>query len=116
MQSHDMGLVDEIRRRLDATYSEALAGLEESQGDLLKALAIIEEKRKSGAAAQADLIEQIFRLAEEGVKALRVRVGRRFVKEVPVGMGAFGSLLAAFLVGFVGEISLEAVRGEQEQA
>ncbi|NIM04685.1 MAG: hypothetical protein GTO55_02005 [Armatimonadetes bacterium] len=114
METHDMALVDEIRRRMDATYSEALAGLEEGQGDLLKALAVIEEKRKSAASEQAELIDRIFNMAEQGVKALRVRVGHRFVKEVPVCSGAFGSILAAFLVGFLGEISLEAIKGEQD--
>jgi len=34
-----MALVDEVRKRLDATYEEALFGLERSGGDLLNALA-----------------------------------------------------------------------------
>jgi len=112
MQTYDMALVDEIRRRMNATYSEALAALEEGQGDLLRALAIIEKKREAGASEEADMIDRLFCVAEEGITAVRLRVGRRFVKEVPVCKGAFGSLAAAFLVGFLKEISLEIVRGE----
>jgi len=109
MQTHDMALVDEIRRRLDATYAEALAALEESGGDLLRALAKLEEKRKA-CSEEGDLVERIFRIAEEGVKALRLRLGRKVVREVPVGMGAFGSLVAAFLAGFLSQVSVEIVK------
>jgi hypothetical protein len=41
-----MALVDEVRKRLDASYSEALAGLEESEGDLLRALAATERRQQ----------------------------------------------------------------------
>ncbi len=112
MQTHDMALVDEIRRRLEATYAEALAALEESEGDLLRALAALEAKRKSGS-QEAELVDRIFRVAEGGVKALRLRLGRKVIREVPVGMGAFGSLVAGLLADFLNEISLEVVKREE---
>ena len=54
MASFDMALVDEVRKRLDASYAEALEGLEEGEGELLRALAAIENRRaqrKSGPTA-----------------------------------------------------------------
>lgn len=111
-QTHDMATVDEIRNRIGATYGEAQDALDQSQGDMLRAIVIIEENRRAEASEEVDLVDRIFNIAEEGIHAVRLRVGNKYAKEIPVGMGAFGSLLAALAVGFLSEITLEAVKGE----
>lgn len=111
-QTYDMATVDEIRSRMNASYSEAKAALDEGQGDLLRALAIIEEKRKTEKDEEAELIDRIFSIAEEGIGAVRINLGRRYSKEIPIGLGVAGTLLAALLVGFFSEVSLEAVKRE----
>ena len=109
MQTHDMALVDEIRSRMDATYTEALAALNESEGDLLSACAIVEQNRTAGS-EEAELIDRIFTLAEEEIEAVRVKVGKRYEKVIPIGMGVMGSLLAAAAIGLLSEISVQAIR------
>jgi hypothetical protein len=112
-QTHDMGMVDEIRSRMNATYSEAMHALDEGQGDLLRALAIIEDNRKAAGAEEFDLIERIFSVAEDGISGVKLKVGSKYERKLTIGMGAIGSLLAALLVGFFNEIKLEAIRNEE---
>jgi len=114
MASHDLEKVDEIRRRLDASYEEALAALEESQGDLLRALAAVERKRKAAAlvADPGALAERIVSLIQEGsVTGLRLKCGARVVKEIPVSHGTLGVVAASLLAGLLEQFSVEVIKG-----
>ena len=113
MQKYDMGLVDEIRRRLDASYEEALEALEEGQGELLHALAALEAKRKASSEG-IDIIERIFDIAEMGVSAFRLRLGRKVLKEISVTQGAFWSITTAILAAFINEMTMEVIRREEK--
>ena len=116
MSSYDMTVVDEIRQRLDATYEEALAGLEESGGDLLGALAAVEARRARTTPGDGELIQRILQLASNGpLKALRVRMGRRLLREIPLEVGPLGTLAASLLAVVVSELVLEPVRGEPRE-
>jgi hypothetical protein len=109
---HDMAKVDEIRTRMKASYTEALRALDEGQGDLLRALAIIEEQRALAGSDEAALVDRIFQIADEGIEGIRIRVGRAYEREMKVGLGVAGSLLAALIVGFFSEITLEAIKAD----
>ncbi len=65
-----------IREKLDASYSEAKEALEAADGDILGALAYIEEKRaNSGEKLQrafTDLVNRGRQLSQEGVEGLEI--------------------------------------------
>ena len=118
MSAHEMQLVDEIRRRLDATYEEALAGLEEGEGELLKALAAIERRRKAQAqqtqSRASEIIDRVMALTGNGaVRAVRVKLGPRLVKEIPVALGRPGAIAVALVSLLFSECNLELIRGEE---
>lgn len=118
MASYDMALVDEIRKRLDASYSEALAGLEAGGGDLLRALAAVERMRAERQAAESsgELVGRALGLAREGrLKGLRVKLGGRTVRELPLPKGAPGALIGALISGFLSQLAVELVTGEPDQ-
>jgi len=117
--SYDMALVDEIRKRLDASYEEALSGLEEADGDLLRALAAIERRRAERARAleSGELVGQAVALAREGnLKGLRIKLGERTVRDVPLPAGAAGAVFGALLSSLLSQLSVDLVRREPEEA
>ena len=118
MASFDMALVDEVRKRLDATYEEALMGLEESQGDLLRALAAVERHRRERqtAAESGELIGRAIGLAKEGkLKGLRIRLGDRTVRELPLPKGSAGAAIGAALSTLLSQLSVDLVKKEPEE-
>lgn len=115
MSAYDMGIVDEIRRRLDATYEEALEGLRQSGGDLLGALAAIEEKQGRRSPEDGELVRRILRLATAGpVRAIRIRVGDREMTEIPLELGPWGSFGVSLLGVLLSEVVVEPVREEDD--
>jgi hypothetical protein len=119
MASYDIALVDEIRKRLDATYEEALAGLREGDGDLLLALAAIERRRREerGAAQGGELIGQAIGLAREGkLDGMRVKLGDRVLRDVPLPKGVGGAVLGAVLSNILSQLAIDLVRRETEEA
>jgi energy-converting hydrogenase Eha subunit B len=119
MASSDLEKVDEIRRRLNASYEEALAGLEEAGGELLRALAVVEKKRKAASAGAecGVIVERVLGLAREGkVSGLRVKCGSRVIREIPVASGAVGAVAASLLAALFEQLSVELIRGEPSKA
>jgi len=117
MASFDMALVDEVRKRLDASYDEVLYGLQEGEGDLLRALAAIERRRREerGAEASGELIGKAIGLAKEGrLKGMRVKLGERTVREMPLPKGTAGAVLGAVLSMLITQLVVELVQGEPE--
>jgi len=110
--SFDMALVDEIRRRLDASYEEALAALEESDGDLLHALAAIERRRRGRQEAMegGELIGRAVGLAREGKLAgLKIKLGDRVIRELPLPKSPAGAMLGAVLAGLLSQLTVDLV-------
>src|SRR3990172_594320 len=118
MATYDLEKVDEIRRRLNASYQEALAGLEEAQGDLVKALVAVEKRRKESPEVACDtLLERVFSLSQErSLTGLRVRFGPRVVKEIPIGRGALSALAASLLAVVADQFRIELIREETSKA
>jgi hypothetical protein len=119
MASFDMALVDELRKRLDATYTEALMALEEAQGDLLRALAAVERMRaeRQSAESSGELVGKAIALAKEGkLKGLRVKLGARPVRDLPLPKGVGGAVLGAVLSSLLAQLSVDLVKsGEEEE-
>jgi len=112
MASFDIALVDEIRRRLDATYEEALTGLEETDGDMLHALAAIERRRRGRQETMesGELIGRAVGLAREGKLAgLQIKLGDRVVRQLPLPRSAAGAMLGAVLAGLLSQLTVDLV-------
>ncbi len=120
MASFDMALVDEVRQRLDATYEEALAGLEEADGDVLHALAAIERRRRERREAMesGEIIGRAVGLAKEGkLSGLEVKLGDRVVRRIPLPRGTGGAVLGAVISTLLSQLSVDLIRKEPgEQA
>jgi len=113
MASYDMSLVDEVRKRIDATYEEALAGLDEAEGDLLRALAAVERRRaqKEAAAESGEMFGRAIGLAKDGkLKGIRLKLGERVLRELPLPKGLGGAVLAAVLSTFFSQVSVDLMR------
>jgi hypothetical protein len=112
MASFDMALVDEIRQRLNASYEEALVGLEESDGDLLHALAAIERRRREreDALESGELIGRAVGLAREGkLRGLEVKLGERVVRQLPLPKSVAGAMLGVVLSTVLSQLSVDLV-------
>jgi hypothetical protein len=99
--------VDVIRERMDVGYQDALRALEQAEGDLVKALALIEQwlKEKEEEATLNRLIEDAIEEVREAIKhpirKIRVRMGKAWAKEFPVALtaaAAVGVAVVAFLI------------------
>jgi len=120
MASFDMALVDEVRQRLDATYEEALTGLEEADGDILHALAAIERRRRDRheAMESGEIIGRAVGLAREGkLSCIEVKLGDRVVRRIPLPKGTGGAVLGAVFSTLLSQLSVDLIRKEPgEQA
>jgi hypothetical protein len=119
MASFDMALVDEVRQRLDATYEEALVGLEEADGDLLRALAAIERRRRERQEAMesGELIGRAVGMAREGkLSGLEVKLGDRTVRRLPLPKGTAAAVAGAVLSALLSQLSVDLVPKESAQA
>jgi hypothetical protein len=117
MASFDMALVDEVRRRLDATYEEALTGLEAADGDLLHALAAIERGRRErhDALEGGEMIGRAVGLAREGKLAgLKIKLGDRVVRQLPLPKNAAGAVFGAVVAGLLSQLTVDLVKSDAE--
>jgi hypothetical protein len=111
-REYDIALVDELRRRLDCSYEEALLGLEAGDGDLVRALAATEraKSQREGSQISGEVIGKAIALAREGrLKALQVKLGDRPVGEIPLPKGPAGGALGAVLSILLARISVDLV-------
>jgi hypothetical protein len=118
MERYDMALVDEIKKRLDASYDEVLVGLEEAGGDMLRALAAIERHREENRKAEqgGELIGRAIGLAKEGkLKGLRVVLADRPVSELPLPKGLGGALIGEIVTGVLSQLKVELVEEAPEE-
>jgi hypothetical protein len=118
MEHYDIALVDEIRKRLNASYDEVLVGLEEGGGDMLRALATIERHREEQreAGESGELVGRAIGLAKEGrLKGLRIVLGDRAISEVPLPKGIGGALIGELVAGLLSQMKVELVERDPHE-
>lgn len=87
--------VDLIRQRLGVSYREAVDALDQANGDVVKALVILEDSQfRLGEKVEAEghkLWDRIKRLIRKGnVSRIRLKKDDRVLAEIPVNVGAIG--------------------------
>ena len=111
--SVDLGKVDEVRERMGVSYEEASSALNEAGGDVVAALTRLEQTRGPSdlLTVGADLLDEVERLLRAGpIKRIRVRLGNRTLKEIPVSLTAVGAVLIGFLAVLVTRFVIELER------
>jgi ribosomal protein L21 len=116
-----MEKVDKIRERTGVTYREAKEALEKTGGDLLEALILLEEDKKTWTeqinVAGADVIDKLREIIKSGnVNRIKVKKGDSIILDIPVTAGAVGAVLLPYItalgaaVAFVSKCTIEIER------
>jgi hypothetical protein len=111
--SVDLAKIDEVRQRMGVSYEEAHTALEASGGDLVAALTQLEQTKGPHdlLTVGADLLDEVERLLRAGpIRRIRVRLGNRTLKEIPVSLTAVGAVLIGFLAVLVTRFVIELER------
>jgi predicted NBD/HSP70 family sugar kinase len=111
--SVDLGKVDEVRERMGVSYEEASSALNEAGGDVVGALTRLEQIRGPNdlLTVGADLLDEVERLLRAGaIRKIRVRLGNRTLKEIPVSLTAVGAVLIGVLAVLVTRFVIELER------
>jgi hypothetical protein len=113
--SVDLASVDLIRDRLRCTYEEAQQALVAANGDVVTALARVENSQQAGvdvAELTTELIDDVQRLLEAGgqIRQVRVRIGDRVVREIPITVTAVGAILVGLLAVLANRLTIDIVR------
>src|SRR5262245_17420723 len=94
--SVDLAQVDLIRERMRCSYEGARDALQATNGDVVSAPATLEKRSTAGddmLALVGDVVDDVQRLLELGpIRGLRVRLGDRVVREIPVTVTAAGAV------------------------
>ena len=115
--SVDLSAVDLVRDRMRCTYDEARNALVAANGDVVSALANLEKSQSAGvdlADLTAELLDDVQRLLEAGgaIRRLRVKIGDRVVREIPVSVSALGAILIGLLAVVASRLTIEILRDE----
>ena len=117
--SVDLSQVDLVRERLHVSYDEARAALEQANGDVVAALAHLERSKQTSGASDlisvtADLLDEVQRLLDAGViRRIRIKLGNRTLREIPVSLTAVGALAVGLLAVLVSRFVIELERDNE---
>lgn len=106
--------LDAIRNRLGVSYEEAERALRESSGDVVSALARLDKGKPSkpdflGMAAEvASEVKELIGSGE--IKRVRIKLGDRIVREVPVALTALGAVAVAAVAVILTKAAIEVDR------
>ena len=108
--------LDAIRSRLHVSYEEAKRGLDQSGGDVAKALADLEGSGHDVFSLTAELLDEAQKLiGAASARKLRVRFGGRLVKEIPLAVTASAAFFLGMAAVLITKASLEIEREEQPE-
>ena len=111
--SVDLSKVDQVRERMGVSYEEASSALNEAGGDVVAALTRLEQTKGPSdlLTVGADLLDEVERLLRAGaIRKIRIRLGSRTLKEIPVSLTAVGAVLIGVLAVLVTRFVIELER------
>jgi len=118
---HDLATVDLIRERLDVSYQQAMAALDEADGDVVLALALLEDDPQAGLRAfEEQAKEGVRRGLSEQLSLIRWRILGQPVAEAPVALVGVGAVALGLLALLISSSTVDAVyesgeRGASDQ-
>lgn len=95
--------IDEVVKRTNASYQEADEALKQNNGDVLKAVIMIENKHKSEKESNCDknaenIINEIKNIIDKGnATKLTIKKDDEVILNIPITAGAVGVVIAPFL-------------------
>lgn len=106
---HDLATVDLIRERLDVTYQAAMEALDEAEGDVVKALALLETTRVGGLQQFEEQIKEGVKrgLSGEEITLIRWKLLGQSVSEVPVLLDGFAAVAVGILADLITSSTVE---------
>ena len=116
---YDLDSVDVLRERLDASYTEAKAALDANDGDVVSALAYIEQRRSEGhnslQAFVGDVVEDVKGVLE-GKEVTSATVSLRGQTLFTTSLALVGAAGAAMIVlgAILSQCRLDVATGERE--
>ena len=119
--AHDLADVDVLRERLDASYSEAKEALDATDGDLISALAYIEEQRGQASSTLASLVQEVVEevrtVASDGqVTAAKVTLRGQPVFTAPLALAGAAGAALVILGAILSNCRVEVAVGEREDS
>jgi len=114
----DLASIDLVRDRFQgASYAQAQQALEATNGDVVGALVQMEQSQSAGvdlAELATEIMDDVQQLLEAGgaIRKLRVKVGDRVLREVPVTVGAVGAILIGLLAVFASRLTIDILRDD----
>ncbi len=109
---HDLDKADEIIRRLDATYAEAYEALNATGGDVLAALAHIEQARAKPrsdlSGLMTDTVSRALTTAREGmIRSVRLKLAETTVREFAVSLTGLAAAAVVCVGAMVSQCTIE---------
>lgn len=109
---HELEKVDILRKRLGASYGEAKLALDESEGDLLGALVVVERLHAQQGRGLEGLISRLVqeagRASSNGsVSRINIKLGDTLTTELPVALTGLGAAVAGCLAVLVSQCVVE---------
>lgn len=102
MENETLKKIDDILKRTDTDYSTAKKALEDTNGDVLDAIIMIENQNRSSTYAKNNKGEQIFNqlkdiLAKGNATKITIKKNNEIIVNLPVTAGIIGAFVAPFL-------------------
>ena len=106
--NNDLEKLDAIRERLDVSYEDARKALEEAGGDVVQALASLENSQRDVVAIIGELVDEIAKLVgSKPAKRIKVRLGRKILADIPVALTAAAGFFLGLTAVLVTKVAIE---------
>lgn len=114
---HDLATVDLVRSRMEVGYHEAMEALDQAEGDVVKALAILEEQQSGLDKLQEQIKEGVKRgLSGEELGLIRWKLLGQVVAEAPVALVGVAAVVVAVLALLISSSTVETEYSPAEEA
>ena len=118
---NELAKIDIIRDRFELSYEEARKALSDAQGDVVTALAQIENDPPHKCRAElltlgAELVDELHKLGSKPIKKVRVKYGNLLIAEKPLALTAAAAIVVGIAAVLITKLVIEVDKGEEEAA
>lgn len=107
--THDLQTVDIVRERMGVGYADAVAALDAAEGDLVRALAIVEQQSAGSLTRLQDELACGVKRGMSGdvLSQVQWRLADNVVQQWPVAVSGIAALVLTILAVFLSRTTLE---------